>query len=133
MNELFEAAIPSVQKVKFSTLGCRLNQYETQAIREQFQKAGFEETENSSEADVFVLNTCTVTNESDKESRYLIRKFHRMNPDAKIVVTGCYIERNEAEIKNLSGVTLTVLNRQKSEIVRLFESRVTARRDPTFE
>ena len=122
MNELFEAAIPSVQKVKFSTLGCRLNQYETQAIREQFQRAGFEETENSSEADVFVLNTCTVTNESDKESRYLIRKFHRMNPDAKIVVTGCYIERNEAEIKNLSGVTLTVLNRQKSEIVRLLES-----------
>jgi threonylcarbamoyladenosine tRNA methylthiotransferase MtaB len=110
------------QKVKFSTLGCRLNQYETQAMREQFQKAGFEETESSSEANVFVLNTCTVTNDSDRTSRYLIRKFHRENPDAQIVVTGCYVEKNEAEIKNIPGVSLTVLNRQKSEMIRLLES-----------
>lgn len=111
---------PGVRKVKFQTLGCRLNQYETQAIREQFLKAGYQETEADREADLLVLNTCTVTNESDKESRYLIRKFHRENPSAKIAVTGCYVERNETEIKSLPGVTLTVLNRQKSEMVELF-------------
>ncbi len=110
------------QKVRFKTLGCRLNQYETQAIREQFLSAGYQETEIDQEANLLVLNTCTVTNESDKESRYLIRKFHRENPDAKIVVTGCYVERNEAEIKSLPGVTLTVLNRQKAELVSLLES-----------
>ncbi|MBI4372352.1 MAG: tRNA (N(6)-L-threonylcarbamoyladenosine(37)-C(2))-methylthiotransferase MtaB [Candidatus Omnitrophica bacterium] len=110
------------QKVKFQTLGCRLNQYETQAIREQFAQAGFEETQDDREAGVYVLNTCTVTRKSDKENRYLIRKFHRANPDAKIVVTGCYVEGNEAAIKALPGVSLTVLNRQKSEIVNLLES-----------
>lgn len=56
------------QKVKFGTLGCRLNQYETQAIREQFASAGFSETDTDEEADVYVLNTCTVTSESDRES-----------------------------------------------------------------
>lgn len=110
------------QKVKFQTLGCRLNQYETQAIREQFLNAGYLETENDREADLLVLNTCTVTNESDKENRYLIRRFHRENPDAKIVVAGCYVERNESEIKSLPGVTLTVLNRQKFQLLNLFES-----------
>ncbi len=110
------------EKVRFKTLGCRLNQYETQAIREQFLTAGYQETENDREADLFVLNTCTVTNESDKESRYFIRKFHRENPNAKIVVTGCYVERNEEEIKNLPGVTLTVLNRQKAQLFNLLDS-----------
>ena len=110
------------RRVKFQTLGCRLNQYETQAIREQFLSAGYCETENDQEADLLVLNTCTVTNESDKENRYLIRRFHRENPDAKIVVTGCYVERNEFEIKSLPGVTLTVLNRQKAQLFNLFES-----------
>ncbi|MBI4357959.1 MAG: tRNA (N(6)-L-threonylcarbamoyladenosine(37)-C(2))-methylthiotransferase MtaB [Candidatus Omnitrophica bacterium] len=109
-------------KVKFATLGCRLNQYETQAIREQFLGRGFEETQDSKEAGVFVLNTCTVTSESDRQSRYLIRKFHRENPEAKIVVTGCYVERNEREIRSMPGVTLAVLNREKSEIVDLFSA-----------
>lgn len=122
MNTVAELNSELRQKVKFATLGCRLNQYETQAIREQFLRAGFEETEDSKEAHVFVLNTCTVTAESDRESRYWVRKFHRDNPHAKIIVTGCYVERNEEEIKLIPGVTLTVLNRQKSEIVHLLES-----------
>jgi threonylcarbamoyladenosine tRNA methylthiotransferase MtaB len=110
------------KKVRFSTLGCRLNQYETQAMREQFRSSGYEETNHAQDADVFVLNTCTVTNESDKESRYLIRKFHRENPNAKIVVTGCYVERDQSEIESIEGVTLTVLNREKSELLELLES-----------
>ena len=122
MNGVQEIDSEVRQKIKFETLGCRLNQYETQAMREQFLKAGFEETQDSKQADVFVLNTCTVTSESDRQSRYLIRRFHRDNPDGKIVVTGCYVERNEEEIKSIPGVSLTILNRQKSEIVNLLES-----------
>ena len=110
------------RKVTFSTLGCRLNQYETQAIREQFKRSGYVETPDSKQADVFVLNTCTVTGESDKESRYLIRKFHRSNPTGKIVVTGCYVERDREAIEAMEGVTLTVLNREKSELLEMFES-----------
>src|SRR3989338_2616401 len=91
------------QRVKLSTLGCRLNQYESQAIREQFLRAGYTETRDSKEADVFVLNTCTVTGESDRESRYQIRRFHRENPKGKIVVTGCYVERNRNEIESIPG------------------------------
>jgi len=110
------------QKVKFSTLGCRLNQYETQAVREQFLGAGYVETRDAKEADVFVLNTCTVTKESDRQSRYKIRKFHRTNPSAKIVVTGCYVERNRDDIEREEGVTLTVLNREKSDLLNLLDS-----------
>src|SRR3990167_8570499 len=110
------------RRVKFVTLGCRLNQYETQAIREQFVQAGFEETQNDLKASIFVLNTCTVTSESDRQSRYVIRRFHRENPQAKIIVTGCYVERDESTIQAIPGVTLTVLNRQKSEILNLLES-----------
>lgn len=109
-------------KVKFETLGCRVNQYETQAVREKFLKAHYKETQDSKEADLLVLNTCTVTKESDRESRYLIRKFHRENPNAKIIVTGCYVEKNRKEVESIPGVSLTVLNQEKSEIVRLFES-----------
>jgi threonylcarbamoyladenosine tRNA methylthiotransferase MtaB len=112
----------SQKRVKFSTLGCRLNQYETQAVREQFLRAGYVETRENRDADVFVLNTCTVTGESDRESRYQIRRFHRDNPDAQIVVTGCYVERDREEIEALEGVSLTVLNREKSELLELFES-----------
>ncbi|MBI1978151.1 MAG: tRNA (N(6)-L-threonylcarbamoyladenosine(37)-C(2))-methylthiotransferase MtaB [Candidatus Omnitrophica bacterium] len=121
----------TLQKVKFGTLGCRLNQYETQAIREQFASAGFLETDTDKEADVYVLNTCTVTSESDRESRYLVRRFHKKNPSAKIVVTGCYVERNSEEIEKINGVTLTVLNRQKSEIVSLLGKRDVSRYTPT--
>src|SRR3972149_9087244 len=96
------------KKVLFSTLGCRLNQYETQAIREQFSQLNDAETADVQEADVMVLNTCTVTGESDRESRYLIRKLHRKNPNAKIVVTGCYVERDRATIEQLPGVYLTL-------------------------
>ncbi|MBI3999054.1 MAG: tRNA (N(6)-L-threonylcarbamoyladenosine(37)-C(2))-methylthiotransferase MtaB [Candidatus Omnitrophica bacterium] len=110
------------RRVKFVTLGCRLNQYETQAIREQFVQAGFEETQSDLKANIFVLNTCTVTSESDRQSRYLIRRFHRENPQAKIIVTGCYVERDESTIQAIPGVTLTILNRQKSEILNLLES-----------
>src|SRR3989338_3558025 len=101
MNNINQSNDKHGQRVKFATLGCRLNQYETQAIREQFNQAGFEETDHNRAADVFVLNTCTVTSASDRESRYLIRKFHRENPKAQIVVTGCYVERNRDEIENL--------------------------------
>lgn len=114
-----------MKKVKFLTLGCRLNQYETQAVREDLLRKGYEEVEADEKTDLFVINTCTVTNDADRDSRYLIRKCHRENPDAKIVVTGCYAERDHKTIAEMPGVTHVVLNRQKPEIASLLESCAT--------
>lgn len=119
MSELTAA---KKETVRFLTLGCRLNQYETQGIRESLAARGYEEVNRNAAADVYVINTCTVTAESDKESRYLIRRCHRENPNAKIIVTGCYVEKNSREVAELPGVSRVVLNREKPDIADLLDS-----------
>ena len=109
-------------KVKFLTLGCRLNQYETQAMRENLLGDGYREARDTERPDVFVINTCTVTADADKNSRYLIRKCQRENPNAKVVVTGCYVERDYKTVAKMPGVTHVVLNRQKPELADLLDS-----------
>ncbi|MBI4115049.1 MAG: tRNA (N(6)-L-threonylcarbamoyladenosine(37)-C(2))-methylthiotransferase MtaB [Candidatus Omnitrophica bacterium] len=101
-----------MKKVHFLTLGCKVNQYETQAMRESLLRRGFEETKNG-ESDFIVINTCTVTQEADRENQYWIRRFRRENPNARIVVTGCWVKRNRKEIEALSGVDLILSNREK--------------------
>lgn len=90
--------------LKTYTLGCKVNQYETQLVQEGFEKAGFEMAEPHQEADLCVVNTCTVTSEGDAKSRQLIRKLHRENPAAQIVVMGCYAKRAPQELSSLAGV-----------------------------
>lgn len=102
-------------KVKFITLGCKVNQYETQAMRESFEKQGAESTRGP-EADFVVINTCTVTEEADKENRYWVRRARRDYPNARIVVTGCGVERNRREWEAVPEADLIVSNHEKSEI-----------------
>ena len=109
------------KRVKFYTLGCKVNQYETQGIREKFLYAGFREN-NSEIADVYIVNTCTVTARADRESRRLIRKALRSNLKSKIVVTGCYIEKDASELLRISDRVQIVPNRQKHRIVNLLNS-----------
>jgi threonylcarbamoyladenosine tRNA methylthiotransferase MtaB len=90
-----------MQTVKFYTLGCKVNQYETQSIRESFIESGFKELENSKPAKYYVINTCTVTHKADVESLKFIRKAKRENPRARIIVTGCLAELDEGKIKNI--------------------------------
>jgi threonylcarbamoyladenosine tRNA methylthiotransferase MtaB len=106
------------QKVKFVTLGCKVNQYETQGMREILQKAGVFPLPVSEKetADYVVVNTCTVTAEADKENRYWIRRVRRENPGARIIVTGCGVERNRSEYENLSEVDLVLMNHEKVQI-----------------
>lgn len=85
-------------KVYFYTLGCRVNQYETDAARELFIKAGFEPVDSASDADVCVVNTCTVTGEADRKSRQQLRRMARINPDTIVVAMGCMTEMAEAVI-----------------------------------
>ena len=99
-------------KVYFLTLGCRVNRYETDAMRRLFLDKGFEVTEDVSEADCCVVNTCSVTGEADRKSHQMLRKMARLNPDAVVVATGCSAELADGTI----DCDLIVGNREKNEI-----------------
>ncbi|MGD6956973.1 tRNA (N(6)-L-threonylcarbamoyladenosine(37)-C(2))-methylthiotransferase MtaB [Rossellomorea aquimaris] len=94
--------------VAFHTLGCKVNHYETEAIWQLFKEEGYERVEYDSIADVYVINTCTVTNTGDKKSRQVIRRAIRKNPDGVICVTGCYAQTSPAEIMAIPGVDIVV-------------------------
>lgn len=88
----------------FITLGCRVNQYESDAMAELLTQAGFEITENPSEADVCIVNTCTVTNIADRKSRQMLSKAHKLNPNAKLIAAGCFAQRSPEAAAKLEGV-----------------------------
>jgi len=109
-----------MRTIKFFTLGCKVNQYETQVIREQFIQAGFKELEDSCPANIYVINTCTVTHRADSDSLNIIRRAKRENPKAKIVVTGCLTELDSDRIKEIKGVDLIVKNSDKDKLINFF-------------
>jgi threonylcarbamoyladenosine tRNA methylthiotransferase MtaB len=103
--------------VAFHTLGCKVNHYETEAIWQLFQSEGYERTDFDNSADVYVINTCTVTNTGDKKSRQVIRRAIRKNPDAVICVTGCYAQTSPAEIMAIPGVDVVVGTQDRSKML----------------
>lgn len=98
------------------TLGCKVNQYETEVMTKDLLECGFELVDFSQRADVYVINTCTVTGTSDHKSRKYINKALRKNPSAIVAVTGCYAERVKEELKSTSGIDLVLGNRSKDKI-----------------
>ncbi len=107
-------------KAFFKTYGCRVNQYETEALREKLAQNRFAETtEDFSEADLCLINTCTVTEEADQDALRLIRKISRRNPTARLVVTGCLASRSPDEIQNAAPQALIVGNKDKENIPAL--------------
>ena len=105
-------------RAAFHTLGCKVNQYETEAMREQFKDAGFETVGESDFADVYVINTCTVTNIADRKSRQYIRRMKKVNPKAVIAVTGCYAQIEPEEISALPEVDIVAGTGEKNNIVK---------------
>ncbi|MCD6353421.1 MAG: tRNA (N(6)-L-threonylcarbamoyladenosine(37)-C(2))-methylthiotransferase MtaB [Proteobacteria bacterium] len=103
-------------RVAIATLGCKANQYDSEIIREAFEEKNFGIVSFSDVADIYVINTCTVTGKTDYQSRQLIRRAHRINPNAKIVVTGCYAQVAPHDLKKIPGVSLVVGNSDKSKI-----------------
>jgi len=97
-----------MQTVAFHTLGCKVNHYETEAIWQLFKQEGYERVDFESRSDVYIINTCTVTNTGDKKSRQVIRRAIRKNPDAVICVTGCYAQTSPAEILAIPGVDIVI-------------------------
>ncbi|MDA1474785.1 tRNA (N(6)-L-threonylcarbamoyladenosine(37)-C(2))-methylthiotransferase MtaB [Bacillus changyiensis] len=103
--------------VAFHTLGCKVNHYETEAIWQLFKENGYERKEFESLADVYIINTCTVTNTGDKKSRQVIRRAIRQNPDAVICVTGCYAQTSPAEIMAIPGVDIVVGTQDREKML----------------
>lgn len=105
--------------VAFVTLGCKLNFSETSTIAQQFIEAGFERVAQNKPADIYVINTCSVTEHADKKCRNFIRKLHKQNPQAIIAVTGCYAQLKPQEILEIEGVDLVVGADRKGDVFQL--------------
>lgn len=115
--------------VAFYTLGCKVNFYDTEAIWQLFKKEGYEQVEFDQTADVYLINTCTVTNTGDKKSRQIIRRAVRRNPDAIVAVTGCYAQTSAAEILEIPGVDLVIGTQDREKILPLVNE-IQAKREP---
>ncbi len=115
-------------KIAFYTLGCKVNQYDTEAMRELFEHAGWETVPFEEKADVYLINTCSVTQISDKKSRQMISQAHRRAPEAFLVVTGCYAQTDPEKVKDLPGVGLVIGTDGRKEIVRTVDQAIAGSR-----
>ncbi len=111
-----------MKKTAFYTLGCKVNQYETEAMSELFANAGYEITDFSDKADIYVINTCSVTNMGDRKSRQIIHRAKKSNPNAIIAVTGCYAQTAPDEVLSIDGVNIVIGTKNRKNIVSLIEA-----------
>ena len=116
-----------MKRVGLYTLGCKVAQYETEAIAEYFEAFGYTVSDFNERNDVYVINTCTVTAEADKKSRQIIRRAKRQNPDAKILVCGCYSQRTPDEIEKMPEVDAVIGSGGKLRLVRIAEELLSGR------
>lgn len=107
--------------VAFCTLGCKVNQYETDAMRGSFEAEGYEVKEFSQEASVYVVNTCTVTNMADRKSRQMMHRAKKKNPDGIIVAVGCYVQAAKEQLEEDTLIDLVIGNNMKSQVVQIVE------------
>ncbi len=119
-------------KVFFQTLGCKVNQYESEAMQRLFEAAGFEVAADVSSASVVVVNTCTVTAVSSQKSRQMIRRAAGVNPNAVLVVVGCYAQSEPAEVAKLDGVDVIIGTKDRTRIVELVAAAIE-RREKIFQ
>lgn len=110
-----------MKKVAFITLGCKVNQYETNSMIQKFIEKGYEIVEHHEKADIYVVNTCTVTNMSDRKSRQMLRRVKEINPQAIVVACGCYVQVARKEVENIEEIDLVLGNNEKNNIVTYVE------------
>ena len=101
-------------KIAFKTIGCKVNQYETGTFKYYFKKLGYQILKFNQIADIYIINTCAVTQEAERKSRQMIRKAKRLNPNAKIIVTGCAVDANIDAIKNCDNIKIIASNYYKN-------------------
>jgi threonylcarbamoyladenosine tRNA methylthiotransferase MtaB len=110
-----------MKKVAFITLGCKVNQYETNSMIQQFLQKKYEIVEHTEKADIYIVNTCTVTNMSDRKSRQMLRRVKELNPKAIVVACGCYVQVAKDEVEKIEEIDLVLGNNEKKEIVEIVE------------
>ena len=103
-------------KAAYLTLGCKVNQYDTEAMQEIMESHGVETVDFSQKADIYLINTCTVTNIADRKSRQMIHRAIRQNPDSCVIVCGCLSQRNSAQILAIEGVSAVVGTKNRAHI-----------------
>lgn len=106
-------------RVAFHTLGCKVNQYESEALKGQFAKLGWDIVNENDIAEAYIINTCTVTSLADKKSRQYIRRMKKNNPESVVVVTGCYAQVSQDEVEKIEGVNIIVGNNNKNNIPKM--------------
>ena len=109
------------KKAAVHNLGCKVNAYETEAMQQLLEEAGYEIVPFGEKADVYLINTCTVTNIADRKSRQMLHKARKMNPDAVVVAAGCYAQTDTENLKKDGAVDLILGNNQKRQIVEVLE------------
>jgi threonylcarbamoyladenosine tRNA methylthiotransferase MtaB len=113
----------SIKKVAFYTLGCKVNQYETESIKKQFIEMGYVDGNFEERADVYVINSCTVTNLADRKTRNMLRRAKSLNPDSIVVATGCYAQTNADDVAKIEEVDYIIGNTDKDKIAYIVENR----------
>lgn len=113
-----------VKKVAFCSLGCKVNQYETNAMAQKFIEHGYEVVEFDEYADVYIVNTCTVTNVADRKSRQMLRRAKEINKDATLVACGCYAQVAKEELKKIPEIDLIIGNNEKNDIIQIVENHI---------
>ncbi|MBO6154443.1 MAG: tRNA (N(6)-L-threonylcarbamoyladenosine(37)-C(2))-methylthiotransferase MtaB [Lachnospiraceae bacterium] len=108
-------------KAALHNLGCKVNQYETDAMENMLREAGFEIVPFTEKADVYVINTCSVTNMADRKSRQMIHRVHKLNPKAAVVAAGCYVQTSEEQAKADEAIDIIIGNNQKTKLVELLD------------
>lgn len=120
-------------KIAFYTLGCKVNQADTASMENLFLRSGHQLISFDGEADVYIINTCVVTNTGQRKSRQTIHRAIRKNPNALIVVTGCYPQTAAEEVKAIAGVDMIIGNQDRAQIVQLVEERLAHRQTDTLD
>ena len=110
------------KKAALHNLGCKVNAYELEAIQQMLEQKGYEIVPFASGADVYIINTCTVTNIADRKSRQMLHKAKKMNPDAVVVACGCYVQAAGEKLEEDTAIDLIVGNNKKKEIPEILEA-----------
>ena len=111
-----------MKKAALHNLGCKVNAYETEAMQQMLEEAGYEIVPFSEKADVYVINTCSVTNMADRKSRQMLHRAKKRNPDAAVVAAGCYVQTKEDEAKCDEAIDILIGNNQKKELVERLDA-----------
>ena len=109
-------------KVALHNLGCKVNAYETEAMQQMLEAAGYEIVPFEPGADIYVINTCTVTNIADRKSRQMLHKAKKMNPDAIVVAAGCYVQADTKKAEADASIDIIIGNNKKQELISILEN-----------